>query len=97
MAIQKLFEVTSNDGTVIYIEYDDINLKVGEIYFNVPIGEMAQVYIWNNGALIYDHLYSEGFYSETILGSYRVIETIVDGELVVTLPDIAWSYSEIKL
>lgn len=95
--IPKLFEVTAADGTAIYIEYNDANLRVSNITFEVPSGISAQVYLWDNGVLIFDNLYLAGIHSETVPGNYTLEEEIIDGETVLSLPAIAWSYSEIRL
>jgi hypothetical protein len=97
MANQKLFEVTSGDGTSIYIEYNDVNLKVGNIFFTVPAGKSAHVLLWDDGVLIYDQIYGEGFHSENVPGNYRLQEyTTSWGETRLTLPPIDWSFSEIR-
>lgn len=100
MANQKLFEVTSGDGTAIFIEYNDANLRVGNITFEVPVGKLAQVYLWNDGVLVYDQLYAAGPHSENVPGNYRVVEYVDpdDGLTYAYLPpEIAWSFSEIRI
>ena len=99
MANQKIFEVTSDDGTIIYIEYNNSNLRIGNITFEIPAGKSAQVYLWNAGILVYNSLYSAGIHSEKVPGNYKVIEYIDpdDGFTYANLPpEIAWSFSEIK-
>ena len=97
MADQKLFEVTSGDGTSIYIEYNDVNLRVGNISFTIPAGVSAHVKLWNQGTLVYDQIYPSGFHSENVPGNYRLQEYDKNGEIALTLPPIDWSFSEIRL
>lgn len=100
MANQKLFEVTSGNGTAIYIEYNDVNLRIGNITFEVPVGLSAQVYLWESGLLVYDNLYPSGVHSENVPGNYRVTEQVDPEDGLINVyppPEIAWSFSEIRL
>ena len=96
MAIQKFFEITADDGIIISIEYNDVNLRVGNITFTVPAGESAHVLLWDEGVLVYDAVYGSGMHSENVPGNYRLEEYIVNGETFLALPPIAWSYSRIR-
>ena len=99
MANKRIFEITGGDGTSIYIEYNDVNLKVGSIYFTVPAGVSAYVLLWNEGNLVYENIYGEGFHSENVPGNYQVTEYIdpEDGQTYAHPPqEISWSYSRIK-
>lgn len=99
MANQNIFEVFTKGTTVVRIEYNTVNLRIGSAFFVVPIGITANVKLWNSGNLVLDTSYSPGSYEEIVPGNYRVIESIdpEDGAIIIRLPpEIAWSYSEVK-
>jgi hypothetical protein len=110
MANQKIFEVLSGRGSQVYIEYNDVNLRVGGAFFTIPAGITAAVKIWVDagitaavkiwveGQLVLDTTYQPGSYEENVPGNYRVVEEIDadDGSAYALLPsEIAWSYSEL--
>jgi hypothetical protein len=98
MADQKLFEVTSGGITLVTMEYNDVNLRIGSIFFTVPVSIIAAVKIWDDGVLVLDTSYSPGAYEENVPGNYQVVEEIDpnDGSTYALMPsEIAWSYSEI--
>jgi hypothetical protein len=100
MANRAIFEVTSNGVTLVSIEYNDVNLRVGSAFFTVPPGITAMVRIWDDGVLKLDTMYQPGSYEENVPGNYRVVEMIdpEDGTPYVTMPpEIGWSYSEIPI
>lgn len=100
MANQKLFEVTSGDGTSIYIEYNDANLRIGRMYLTVPSGVQVNIRIWDEGELVWNEIYQPGSYDEVVPGNYWVTEYVdpEDEEIYAYLPqEIAWSYSEVPL
>jgi hypothetical protein len=49
MPNQKIFEVTNGGVTLVTIEYNDANLRLGSAFFVVPTGITAAVKIWDDG------------------------------------------------
>jgi hypothetical protein len=100
MANQKVFEITSADGDEIYIEYNDANLRIGNIFFTIPSGFNADVRIWDSGQLVFEDTYLPGFYDENVPGNYRVTEHIDpgDGSTYARMPpELSWSYSRVRI
>ena len=100
MANKRIFEIKSGGITLVTIEYNDVNLRVGSAFFVVPVGITAVVKIWDDGALVLDTIYQPGSYDENVPGNYQVVE-FVDPDDGLTYahppPEISWSYSEIRL
>lgn len=96
MATKKAFDIIAGGQSVIYIEYNDVNLRIGNIVFTIPIGFTGYVLIWVNGSLAFTNSYTPGSYSELVPGNYRVIEEIDpdDGSVYALMPpEIAWCVS----
>jgi len=89
-----LIEVAGPDGLLIYIDYNGVNLRVGNISFTIPTGFVANVMLWNQGQVVYDAQYPAGTYSEAVPGNYRLTEgQHPDGEVYYLLPEIDWYVS----
>jgi hypothetical protein len=97
VAVKRIFEVTAGNGTVIYIEYNDVNLRVGNIAFTVPATlSGAHVLLWDDGVLAYEQTFGPGEHEVVVPGNYRVVEYQDEGETYAyPPPEISWSFSEI--
>lgn len=99
MATQHLFEVTGPGGLMIFIEYNDANLRVGNISFTIPAGFAANFQLKNQGQIVYDAQYQAGTHEETIPGNYRLTYLGDDDEGLpqYRLPEIDWYCSLVRV
>jgi hypothetical protein len=100
MPDKKVFDFVSEDGTEIYIEYNDANLRIGNISFVITPGFNALVNIQDSGQLVFTNTYIPGSYAESVPGNYRVTEHIDpnDSSVYATLPpEISWSVSRYRV
>jgi len=73
MADKKVFQMSTGDAAIM-VFYNDVNLRVGNIRFEVPNNVSARARIWESGELVYDHIYGEGVHEEKVPGNVTLIE-----------------------
>ena len=93
MANQKAFEMGLGlPGASAIIWYNDVNLRIGNIEVNVPVGCEATARIWKAGTTVYINSFLPGTYSESVPGNERMVLVQDPGGNYYDLPpDITWS------
>jgi hypothetical protein len=94
MANQNVWEFRVADAGSVFIEYNDVNNRIGNISFSVPAGVSYHVQLFDYDTLIYDETYGEGSYSESVPGNRQVKIVNDEGVPHAVLPDGLFYYLE---